>query len=232
VTGYAAGQRAVTAPEPLRVVLLDLDGTLVDPGRGVFAAITAAAATLGLPPPDQALLRRFVGPPIQEGFADLLGLKPADVKIAVAAFRRSYAEAGLREFDVYPGIPKMLTDLSAHGLRLAVATSKPRPFAIRVLQHAGMLTAFHSVHGATMDGSVRHKAQVVAAALHHLAVRPELAVLLGDRQHDAIGAIACGTGFIGVGWGYGGTEELRAAGADAIAERPADVETLLTACCV
>lgn len=217
----------MTAVEPCRAVLLDLDGTLLDTGRGVFAAVTAATATLGLPSPNQALLRRFVGPPIQEGFAELLGLNPADVQIAVAAFRESYATGGLYDFDVYPGIPEMLADLSAAGLGLAVATSKPQCFAMHVLRHAGLLNAFQFVQGATMDGAVRRKAQVVAAALHQLAVPAGQAVLLGDRAQDAAGASACGAGCIGAGWGYGENGELQAAGVHVVADRPADVLGLL-----
>lgn len=214
--------------EPARAVLLDLDGTLIDPGRGVFAAIRAATASLGLPSPNEVLLRRFIGPPIQEGFADLLGLNALHVQVAVAAFRESYTAGGLHDFDVYPGVPQMLADLSAAGLRLAVATSKPESFALRVLRHAGLLSAFESVHGATPDGVVRRKAQVVGAALRQLGVPAGQAVLLGDRAQDAAGAQACGTGCIGAGWGYGEPGELRAAGVKAIARRPADVLGLLT----
>lgn len=217
----------MTAAGPVRAVLLDLDGTLIDPARGVFAAITAATATLGLPSPNQALLRRFIGPPIQEGFAELLGLNASDVQVAVAAFRRSYTAGGLYDFDVYPGVPEMLADLAAGGLPLAVATSKPTPFARRVLQHAGLLNALRSVHGATLDGTVRHKAQVVAGALHQLHVPAGQTVLLGDRAHDAVGARACGTRCIGAGWGYGQPGELQAAGVLTVADRPEDVVGLL-----
>ena len=65
----------------------------------------------------------------------------------------------------YPGIPELLDRLRADGATLAVATSKPEPFAVRILEHVGLLGRFASVHGATLDGAVRHKDQVVAAAL-------------------------------------------------------------------
>lgn len=215
------------APGLLRAVLLDLDGTLVDPGRGVFAAVRAATDALGLPPPQPALLRRFVGPPIQEGFAQLLGLDEPQVERAIAVFRASYSSSGLYDCDVYPGVPAMLEELAAAGLQLAVATSKPQPFALRVLEHVGLLPAVASVHGATLDGAVRHKAQVVAAALRHLAMPAGQAVLLGDRAHDAAGARACGAGCLGAGWGYAIPGELSAVGVLAVADRPADVPGLL-----
>jgi phosphoglycolate phosphatase len=105
---------------------------------------------------------------------------------------------------------------------LAVATSKPEAFAVRVLEHAGLLPSFASVHGATMDGAVRHKDQVVAAALAaHPGGRDP--VLVGDRSHDVLGAAAHGLPCIGAGWGPAEDGELAAAGAAAIAATPADV---------
>lgn len=217
----------MTAARTLQAVLIDLDGTLIDPGRGVGAAVRAAADALDLPAPTDALLRRFVGPPIQEGFAELLGLNAVQTAVAIKAFRREYAAGGLYDFDVYPGVPEMLAELSANGLRLAVATSKPEHFAVDVLRHAELIGAFESVHGATLDGKVRHKAQVVTAALHHLVVPADRAVLLGDRAQDAAGAHACGTECVGAGWGFGDPGELRAAGVLVTAERPVDVASLI-----
>jgi len=79
----------MTAVEPLRAVLLDLDGTLLDPGRRVFGAVTAAAATLGLPSPNQALPRRFIGPRIRSSCAELLRLKPSNAQVATSHGRTS-----------------------------------------------------------------------------------------------------------------------------------------------
>ena len=90
---------------------------------------------------------------------------------------------------------------------LAVATSKPEPFAVRILEHVGLLAHFASVHGATLDGAVRHKEQVVAAALarHPGGVDP---VLVGDRAQDVLGAAAHGLPCIGAGWGPAEDGEL------------------------
>jgi len=82
------------------------------------------------------------------------------------------------------------------------------------------------VHGATLDGAVRHKEQVVAAALaaHPDGVRP---VLIGDRSHDVLGARVRGVPCIGAGWGPAPPGELAAAGAAAVAATPGDVPALL-----
>ncbi|MGY2127121.1 HAD hydrolase-like protein [Blastococcus sp. SYSU DS0617] len=209
-----------------RLVLFDLDGTLVDSSPGISSSVRHAAAALGLPEPTPDQLRDMVGPPLQDGFALVLGLAVDDVPGAVAAYRAHYAAGALLDVTVHDGIPGLLADLRAAGATFAVATSKPEPFAVRVLDHTGLLPAFASVHGATLDGAVRHKEQVVAAALG-AHPRGRAPVLVGDRSHDVLGAAAHGLPCIGAGWGPAEDGELAAAGAAAIAAVPADVPGLL-----
>jgi phosphoglycolate phosphatase len=209
-----------------RLVLFDLDGTLVDSTPGIWASIRFAAAELGLPEPTPGQLRAMVGPPLQDGFAGAFGLTGDDVDRAVAAYRVHYEAGAMFDAAVYPGIPQLLAGLRAEGAVLAVATSKPEPFAVRILEHAGLLPEFASVHGATLDGAVRHKDQVVAAALaaHPDGERP---VLIGDRSHDVLGARAHGLPCIGADWGPAPAGELAQAGAAVVAAGPADVPAAL-----
>jgi phosphoglycolate phosphatase len=205
-----------------RLVLFDMDGTLVDSTPGIWASIRFAAAELGLPEPTPGQLRAMVGPPLEDGFAGAFGLTGDDVARAVAAYRAHYTAGAMFDAEVYPGIPELLAGLGAEGMTLAVATSKPEPFAVQILEHIGLLTEFASVHGATLDGAVRHKDQVVGAALaaHPGGERP---VLVGDRSHDVLGARAHGLPCIGAGWGPALPGELAAAGAAAVVATPAEV---------
>jgi phosphoglycolate phosphatase len=209
-----------------RLVLFDLDGTLVDSTPGIWASVRVAAAELGLPEPTPQQLTQMVGPPLQDGFALVLGVPPDDVPRAVAAYRAHYGAGALLDVDVYDGIPELLATLSGDGATLAVATSKPEPFAVRVLEHTGLRRFFASVHGATLDGTVRHKDEVVAAAL---AAHPDgqHPVLVGDRSHDVLGAAAHGLPCIGAGWGPAPAGELEAAGAAVVVPIPADVPAAL-----
>ena len=97
---------------------------------------------------------------------------------------------------------------------------------MRVLAHTGLLDAFATVHGATLDGAVRHKDQVVGAAL---ATHPDgrEPVLVGDRVHDVLGAAAHGLPCIGAGWGPAPDGELEEAGAAVVVAAPADVPAAL-----
>jgi phosphoglycolate phosphatase len=205
-----------------RLVLFDLDGTLVDSTPGIVASVRHAASALGLPEPTAEQLRAMIGPPLQDGFALALRVPIADVPAAVAAYREHYAAGALLDVTVHDGVPELLDALTADGATLAVATSKPETFAVRVLEHTGLLPAFTSVHGATLDGVVRHKYQVVAAALAaHPGGRDP--VLIGDRSHDVLGAAAHGLPCIGAGWGPAEDGELDGAGAAFIAATPRDV---------
>jgi phosphoglycolate phosphatase len=170
----------------------------------------------------------MVGPPLQDGFALVFGLSGPDVGRAIDAYRAHYAAGAMLEAAVYPGIRELLVRLRSDDAILAVATSKPEAFAVRILTHAGLFEAFASVHGATFDGTVRHKDQVVAAALaRHPHGRDP--VLVGDRAQDVLGAAAHGLPCIGAGWGPAEDGELEAAGAAGIAATPADVLAALAA---
>lgn len=209
--------RVMPGSAPLRwpVVLFDLDGTLVEPELGITSGIQVALAAVGIDEPDRAALRRYIGPPLQDGFATHHGVGGAHLDLAVATYRAYFDERGYAEVEVHDGIPELLGGLRRAGARLAVATSKPEGRAVRVLEHAGLLEAFEVVAGATDDGRRRHKADVVGNALARLGdggdVVPGPAVLVGDRDLDAHGARAAGIDAVGVRWGHAEPGELEAA---------------------
>lgn len=206
-----------------RLVLFDLDGTLTDSAPGIFRSVRHALGTLGWPDPGPDRLRAFVGPPIQESFA-ALGLSGDAVDRAVAAYRSRFGETGLYENEVYDGIPDVLSALRRAGFDLAVATSKPEVYARRILDHFGLTSSFSAVAGATLDGTLRHKDEVIAACLASLGVdAPAVAAMVGDRSHDVAGSARHGIPCIGVTWGYGSAEELAGAGAATLVDRPGDL---------
>jgi phosphoglycolate phosphatase len=196
------------------LVLFDLDGTLTDPLVGITRSVQFALRSLGLEVAEPAALIAFIGPPLQDAFEALTGLGPDDAVTAVAAYREYFAAQGIYENALYPGIPGVLRSLREDGAVLGVATSKPTVFANQILEHFGLAEYFDAVSGAELDGSVRHKHDVIERALENLpgSLRSG-AVMVGDREHDIIGAQLCGLPALGVLWGYGDAEELSAAGA-------------------
>jgi phosphoglycolate phosphatase len=142
--------------------------------------------------------------------------------MAVEAYRKYFGDRGLYENDVYPGVPDALEALCLEGFELAVATSKPLVFAERILVHFELAPNFTIVVGSELDGSRRHKHEVIAACLTQLG-NTEIVVMVGDRAHDVIGARAHGIPCIGVGWGYAREGELADAGAAIVIDRPAQL---------
>ena len=209
-------------------ILFDLDGTLTESGPGIISSVRYALAKMGVPSLDDAQLRRFIGPPLLDSFRDHCGLDPADVTVAIAAYREYYATDGQFENAVYDGIPELLTSLRGAGRTLAVATSKAEVFAASILEHFDLAQYFTTIVGSELDGRRTAKADIITEALARLDRPTTGTVMIGDRSHDVRGAVAVGVGSIGVLWGYGDDEELTAAGADALAATPVELLGQLT----
>ena len=122
---------------------------------------------------------------------------------AIAAYRADYTTRGWAMNSLFDGIPALLADLEAAGVRLAVATSKAEPTAQRILAHFGLDEHFEVIAGASVDGSRATKADVVAHALAQLEPLPDRVLMVGDRSHDVEGAAEHGIDTVVVGWGYG-----------------------------
>ena len=114
-----------------QTILFDLDGTLTDSAPGILNSVRHACRKLQLDMPEEATLRRFLGPPLPSSFREYLHLDENDTARAVAAFREYYPEKGIFENEVYPGIPELLRDLKAAGKTVVIATSKPEIFTKR-----------------------------------------------------------------------------------------------------
>ena len=201
--------------------MFDLDGTLTDPYDGITRSVAYAFDRLKRPVPAPELLREFIGPPLHDSFAKWLS--PPEVEAAVGHYRTRFAETGWQENRVYEGIPELLADLGRRGDRLAVVTSKPTVFAERILVHFALHAHVERVVGATLDGRLRHKADLVRVTLADAEVPTTSAVMVGDRAQDITGAKANNVAAVGVAWGYSADGELEAAGADAIVLRPAQL---------
>ncbi|MCL1872191.1 MAG: HAD hydrolase-like protein [Promicromonosporaceae bacterium] len=208
------------------LVLLDLDGTLMDSAPGISASVAFAYGELGLRVPDAAALRSFVGPPITDSFA-AHGVPAERVAEAVRVYRTDFVAGGMWDNRVFEGIPEQLRALRAAGCTLAVATSKPEIFAVPIAEKFGLTDLVDGVFGAPADEQGT-KADVIAAALRRLAPAGPV-LMVGDRSHDVVGARAHGIDCLGVTWGYAAPGELAAAGAVAVVDQVEDLAARLLA---
>ncbi|BBY42062.1 HAD-IA family hydrolase [Mycolicibacterium celeriflavum] len=189
-----------TATRP-KLVIFDLDGTLTDSAQGIVSSFRHALGSVGAAVPDGDLANMVVGPPMHHTLRRL-GLGD-QTDAAIAAYRADYLTRGWAMNRVFDGIPALLRDLRAAGVRLAVATSKAEPTARRILAHFGLADCFEVIAGASVDGSRATKVDVVEHALAQLGSLPERTLMVGDRSHDVEGAAAHGIDTVVVGWGYG-----------------------------
>lgn len=210
------------------VGLFDLDGTLCDPKVGITRSVQYALVSAGSSVTDLEMLTPYIGPPLQDSFMALGGLSETDAIAAVAKYREYFTQIGIFENVVYPGIPSCLSSLLAKGWRLGVATSKPAVFAERILEHFSLRSYFEVVAGDELDGSRRQKHEVLRHALHLLEVAADAdCIMVGDREHDVIGARSVGLSAVGVTWGYGTVQELTAVGADLLVHNVGDLAEAL-----
>lgn len=205
----------------MTAVLLDLDGTLTDPRTGILACLRHALAGVGEPCPRDAALERFIGPPLQASFAALFGAGSPKIARALELYRERFSSVGLYENRLYPGIPAALAALAGAGAKLVLATSKPQPFAERIVEHFGLGDHLSALYGSELDGTRADKTALIAHVLQAERVPAASAFMVGDREHDMIGARANAVCAVGALWGYGSREELVRAGASSLCETPA-----------
>ena len=212
-------------------IFFDLDGTLTDPGAGITNSVAYALERWGIRVADRRTLYPFIGPPLIDSFQRFYGFSPADARAAVDVYREYFADKGIFENELYPGIPALLERLKAAGRTLVMATSKPEAFAVRIAEHFGIADYFDCIAGAAMDETRTHKWEVIAYALDRLGgPAPGSVLMVGDREHDVQGAARCGIATLGVLYGYGSREELVDAGALAVVETVEEIGDYILHC--
>jgi len=205
-------------------ILFDLDGTLTDSFEGITKCIAHAMTKLGRLAPPTESLGWCIGPPLKKSFAQLLDSQDdALAEQALALFRERFSSVGLFENRLYEDIPQVLDILKNKGHNLYVATSKPEVYAKRIIHHFGLDIFFNGIHGSELDGTRTDKTSLIAHVLEMESLSANTTVMVGDREHDMIGAKANGVPGLGVLWGYGTREALEASGAYACIDRPGDL---------
>jgi phosphoglycolate phosphatase len=223
-------------------MLLDLDGTLTDPYRGISKGLLHAFGQMGYPEPTKAQLRSMIGPPFQESFPRF-GVPRNEVDQTMAHYRELYGNGGLFDADVYDGIPETLSQLVDAGHELALATSKPAYLAERILDHFELKQWFTFVGGGAVDGTRHHKHEVIQHVLQSVRGnhtpnsntqnsntqnKAEI-VMVGDRSFDIEGARVHNLPCISVRWGYAEPGELEMLNAEAIIDSPHELPQAIQA---
>ena len=204
----------------MKTLFLDLDGTLIDSADGITRCVAYAFERLGEPVPEAHELRRWIGPALRDSFLPIL--RDAErVERAVGYYRERFEAVGHAEHVLYAGIADAIAALSARGHRLSVVTAKNEPHARKIVASFDFAHHFDTIVGATADGRISHKPQLIGEALARLALHAHECVMIGDRAMDIDGARHHGMRSVGVLWGFGSAEEL--GGADVLVHSPRDL---------
>jgi len=213
-----------------RVAVFDCDGTLVDSGATIYAALAESLGGNGIavPPPD--VCRRIIGLSLVEAIARLTPQfgdedhrrLAEDYKSAFMAMRA----AGRVEEPLFDGVLDLLDALEGDGWLLAVATGKSDRGLRHCLDTHGIHARFVSLQTADRHPSKPHPS-MVEQAIADADAEPGSTIVVGDTSFDMAMAAAAGARGIGAAWGYHEPGELLGAGAVAVAARPLDVLDLV-----
>lgn len=206
-----------------KYLLFDLDGTLTDSSEGILNCFIHALECMGKPVPERSELMKLIGPPLDVNFRELLGFSEEETQQGIKKYRERYSSVGWSENRPYDGIEELLKRLKAAGYTLAVATSKPEKFSVKILEYFSLAGYFETICGSGLDGTRDTKAEVIEETLARLGADKADAVMIGDRKYDIIGARQAGLECIGAEWGFPQPGELKEFGALFTAKTPAEL---------
>lgn len=198
-------------------ILFDLDGTITDSKLGILKSMQYAMNSFGIEIKDEELdsYSFFLGPPLRDSFEKLksrFGLHDKDTETAVVKYREYFVPNGMFQNELYPGIADLLENLKNNGKAVILATSKVIEYADKILEHFDILKYFDFVGGCEINGLRSSKEEVILYCLENFGILSDTekakAVMIGDRNHDIIGAAKAGIDSIGVLYGYGSKDEL------------------------
>ena len=145
----------------MKAILFDLDGTLIDSSEGITKSAQYALAHYGIEETDLKKLYFFIGPPLSVTFQTHYGFSEKKAYEAVQVYRERYNKIGIFECSLFPGVETCIRKLKESGYMIGMASSKPEESCKRILDHFGILDLFDDVVGATFDGRIDKKEEVL-----------------------------------------------------------------------
>jgi phosphoglycolate phosphatase len=225
----------MTGGNGLRLVVFDVDGTLIDSQAVIIASMRGAFAAAGHPAPPDATILSIVGLSLPVAVAALAPeVSEADRAGIVAAYREEFAASrlsggGERSAPLYPGAREALETLGARpSTLLGVATGKARRGLDHVFAAHGIGHHFVTAQTADDHPSKPHPS-MLEQALRETGCDAGAAVMIGDTEFDVVMGRAAGFATVGVAWGYHPRERLLEAGADVVIDRFGELAAALDA---
>ncbi len=212
----------------MKAVLFDLDGTISNSKEGITNCVQYALKHFGIEEPDKDKLECFIGPPLVDSFMNFYGMSQEQAKEATAKYRERYTPIGIHEASMYPETRECIEELKRQGYIIGMASSKPEEYCRIILEGFDILELFDDVVGATMDGRIDSKEQVLMEVFRRWGHygRNEMC-LVGDSIYDVEGANLVGIPCIAVSYGFGDVQEMLSAGAVAVIDNLTELPHVL-----
>lgn len=208
-----------------KAIFFDLDGTLTNPEEGILNSIQYAADYYNVATVREDL-KKYIGPPLVDTFKELIGEDKAEE--AVEKYRERFAAGGgMYENEIYPNVRQTLSALKDKGYILCTASSKPQIFVDKILEHFDIKKYFDFVGGASLDGKVSKKEDVIKLVLQQTGIEKSQVLMVGDRKFDLEGARRMNMDAVGVLYGFGSYEELSACKNVALIDDITELEKIL-----
>jgi phosphoglycolate phosphatase len=214
----------------VRLVLFDLDGTLVDSLQDLADSMNAVLAARGFPVHPVEPYRRFVGDGVTNLVRRALPAGSGDEETVAACVAEMREQYGLRLIGAtrpYPGIPELLAELGARRLKTAVLSNKPDRATRTLVAMLFPDYAFDAVRGALPEVPLKPDPTSAIELCAGLGVGPRETLYVGDTDTDMATGRAAGMVTVGVAWGFRDVNELRDAGAWRVVRSPLDLIELL-----
>ncbi len=219
----------------MKLVMFDMDGTLIDTGELIAEHMATTFAGAGLDAPSPQKVRRVIGLSLPEAMLELLGRQDVELAHQLADQYRAHYRAALVSAEgregLFPGARDALNLLSARAdTLLGIATGKGLNGVHRLTQLHGIAELFSTLQTPDHNPSKPHPGMMLRA-MAETGAAPRDTVIIGDTTFDMAMGKAAGTKTIGVTWGYHQPNELRGAGADIVIDSyavlPAAIDQLL-----
>ncbi len=194
----------------IKNILIDLDGTLTDPKVGITTSARYGLNKVGYSLPAETNIDWIIGPPLKASLAKILNVAVDDDRAeqALLGYRERFAVTGLFENTVFPDVQTTLAVLQHQGFQLFLATAKPIIYARQIIQHFELDQFFTELYGSELNGDRTNKGDLIAYILEQQQLKSTECLMVGDREHDILGARRHGIETIAVEYGYGSPEEL------------------------
>lgn len=197
----------------IKNILIDLDGTLTDPKVGITTSVRYGLNKIGFLVAEHENIDWIIGPPLKASLAKIMNVDAEHTlaQQALEGYRERFADIGLFENKIYPHVAETLKQLKQNGYRLYLATAKPQVYAVRILEHFDLLQYFTYPYGSELTGERTNKGDLIHYILKQENLNPAECMMVGDREHDILGARRHDIETIAVEYGYGSKQELDAA---------------------